>query len=157
MTREDAYFERILLLSGIWDGYEKWLDHYLETEDPLSPIVVELTECGLDIKEIEYRLNLYCSEKAFDKAAVIERLMDFMREKHSSGKLSKPETLSLMYQISRHIEPGFAANQMMLLSDYYVLAEEGVGDMKRFDKIFYSYLYDGVPINTDDFFDGNAI
>lgn len=157
MTREDAYFERILLLSGIWDGYEEWLDHYLETEEPLSRIVVDLTECGSDIKEIEYRLNLYCSEKDFDKESVFERLRAFVKENHLSGKLSKPEALSLMYQIARHTEPSFAANQMMLLSDYYILAEEGVIDMKRFDKVFYAYLYNNAPINADDFFDGDAV
>ena len=36
MTREDAYYERILLLCGYWEDYDRWLDSYLETEEPLS-------------------------------------------------------------------------------------------------------------------------
>lgn len=45
MTREDAYYERILLLCGYWEDYDRWLDSYLETEEPLSDIVLELLDC----------------------------------------------------------------------------------------------------------------
>ena len=41
MTREDAYYEKIMLLCGYWDNYDEWLDSYLETEDPISNIVLE--------------------------------------------------------------------------------------------------------------------
>ena len=74
MTREDAYFERILLLSGFWEGYDEWLGGYLESEEPLSDIVLELVDCGGDMKEVEYRLNLYCLEKPFNEESVHERL-----------------------------------------------------------------------------------
>ncbi len=55
MTREDAYYERILLLCGYWEDYDRWLNSYLETEEPLSNIVLELLDCCGDFKEIEYR------------------------------------------------------------------------------------------------------
>ena len=28
MTREDAYYERIMLLCGWWDNYDEWLDGF---------------------------------------------------------------------------------------------------------------------------------
>jgi hypothetical protein len=88
MTREDAYFERILLLSGFWDGYDEWLGFYLENEDPLSDIVLELIDCK-DIKAAEYCLGLYCQEKPFDEGAVHERLRVFLRDSYKSGKMTK--------------------------------------------------------------------
>ena len=45
MTREDAYFERILLLSGFWEGYDEWLGWYLESEEPLSDIAQDGYQC----------------------------------------------------------------------------------------------------------------
>ncbi|MDD6879893.1 MAG: hypothetical protein PUD59_06735, partial [bacterium] len=56
MIREDAFFERILLVSGFCEGYDKWLDKYLESENPLSEIVLKLVECGSNMKEVEHCL-----------------------------------------------------------------------------------------------------
>jgi len=43
MTREEAYYHKILLMTGFTEGYDAWLDEYLEREDPLSDIVLELS------------------------------------------------------------------------------------------------------------------
>lgn len=105
MTREDAYYERIMLLCGYWDNYDEWLDSYLETEDPLSDIVLELLDCHGDIKEVEHRLNLYCLEAPFDEESVYIRLRLYLRDGYKNGNLSKDDVMS-----------AFAASRQSLLT-----------------------------------------
>lgn len=62
MTREDAYYYKILLSMGFDDGYYEWLDGFLTEEDPLSDIVLELSLCGSDVDEIIRLLHNYCAE-----------------------------------------------------------------------------------------------
>ena len=133
MTREDAYFERILLLSGFWEGYDEWLGFYLENEDPLSDIVLELIDCK-DIKAAEYCLGLYCQEKPFDEGAVHERLRVFLRDSYKSGKMTKDAVLATMGKFSRILpeDGAFMRNCEVLYYDYD-LVEGGVISEKKFD------------------------
>lgn len=62
MTREDAYYYKILLSNGFDDGYYEWLDGFLEKEDPLSDIVLELSLCGSNVDETIRLLHNYCAE-----------------------------------------------------------------------------------------------
>ena len=49
MNREDAFYYKNLLMLGFSDGYDEWLNDYLEAENPLSNIVLELSCCGSDV------------------------------------------------------------------------------------------------------------
>jgi len=151
MTREDAYFERILLLAGLWEGYDEWLGYYLENEEPLSDIVLELVDCHGDMKEVEHRLNLYCLEKPFDEESVHERLRLYLWENYKRGKMAKDEVLALMCRFSSRIIPygtGVHSN-FMALSDYYDLVKEGMIAEEKFDKAFCAYLERGERVDTD--------
>ena len=151
MTREDAYYERILLLCGYWEEYDRWLDSYLETEEPLSDIVLELLDCRGDFKEIEYRLRLFCLEKPFNEEAVYERLRLFLRDKYKSGEWSKDDVMSALFRFSAKIPFCDFQNDCSALSDYYDLAIEGIVSMARFDPIFERFLEDGKYFDTKDF------
>ena len=65
MKREDAFYFKHLLLLGFTDGYEEWLNYYLETESPLSDIVLELSVNGSDFKKIVSLLHNFCLENEF--------------------------------------------------------------------------------------------
>ena len=56
MNREDAFCHKIMLMAGLDGGYDEWLNTYLEKEDPLSDIVLELACCGSDINPLTKRL-----------------------------------------------------------------------------------------------------
>ena len=148
MTREDAYYERIMLLCGYWDSYEQWLNSYLETEDPLSDIVLELLDCHNDMKEVEYRLNLYCLEKPFDEETVYVRLRLYAREKYRDGIFTIDEVMSTLFRFSQKIPFCDFQNQCSVLSDYYVLVDEGVVDMALFQPILKNWLDNGGAIDT---------
>ena len=48
MTPERAAYHRLMLLSGLPEEYEQELDMALETEDPISPLVLDLAFCMSD-------------------------------------------------------------------------------------------------------------
>ncbi len=151
MTREDAYFERILLICGFWEGYDEWLGAFLESEEPLSRVVLDLVDCGGDMKAVEHTLNLYCLEKPFDEEAAHERLRLFLRDNYKSGKMSKAAVLAAMFKFSGALPFGskFAGN-CAVLSDYYDLAEEKIVNAEKFDAAFADFLENGTHVDTDD-------
>ena len=154
MTREDAYFERILLLSGFWEGYDEWLGWYLESEEPLSDIVLELVDCGGDMKEVEYRLNLYCLEKPFNEESVHERLRLFLRDGLKSGKMRKDTVLAAMGNFSRILPDGAAFGRDCEILYYdYDLVEGGVVSEERFDGEFLAFLENGKRVDTDNYWE----
>ena len=152
MTREDAYFERILLLSGFWEGYDEWLDSYLESEEPLSDIVLELIDCHGDMKEVEYRLDLYCQEKPFDEGAVHERLRVFLRDSYKSGKMTKDAVLATMGKFSFILPDGGAfVKNCRVLYDCYDLVEDRMISEERFEAVMLAFLERNERVNTDKF------
>ena len=149
MTREDAYYERIMLLCGYWDNYDEWIDSYLETEDPLSDIVLELLDCHGDIKEVEHRLNLYCLETPFDEESVYVRLRLYLRDGYKNGNLTKDDVMSALFRFSEKITFCDFQNQCDVLSDYCDLAENGILVMKEFDVELNRWLDQGGQVNID--------
>ena len=149
MTREDAYYERIKLLCGDWASYDKWLNSYLETENPLSDIILTLIDCGDDMKEVEYRLHLYCLEYPFDEESVYTRLRVELYDRYEKNEMTTDEVMSALYHFSRVIPFCTFSNCCAGLSDYYCLVEEGVVDTKKFDTILKEWLKNGDLINTE--------
>lgn len=154
MTREDAYYERIMLLCGDWDSYDKWLDFYLETEDPISNIVLELLDCRGDIKEVERRLNLYCLEAPFDEESVYIRLRLNLRDGYRNGSLTEDNVMAALYRFSQKISFCDFQDQCSCLSDYYDLAENGILDMKKVREELNRWLDHGGRVNTESMWEG---
>ena len=92
MKREDAFYHKLLLASGLDDGYDEWLNHYLESENPLSNIALELACCGSDINRTISVLHNFCAEQPFDEAAVCHRIRLFYKNAYYSNRMSKEET-----------------------------------------------------------------
>ena len=103
MTREDAYYERIKLLCGDWASYDKWLNSYLETENPLSNIILTLIDCGDDMKEVEYHLHLYCLENPFDEESVYTRWRVELCDRYEKNEMTTDEVMSALYHFSQVI------------------------------------------------------
>jgi hypothetical protein len=154
MTREDADYRRILLLCGVWNDFDEWLDDYLEKEAPLSDVVLDLLDCRNDIKKVEHVLRLYCLEAPYDEESVYTRLRLYLKEGYQSGNMTKDNVMSLIFRFSKNIpcEAAFS-NDCLTLSNYYALAEENIVDMKRFDQILFRFLDTGEYFDTADFWE----
>ena len=156
LKREDAFYHKLLLMSGLDDGYDKWLNHYLESENPLSNIVLELACCGSDINRTISVLHNFCAEQPFDETAVCHRIRLFYKNAYYSNRMSKEEIVSSMYHLVNNIgDPGDADldvhlwGDMYYLDDYHNLATDGLISMENFDFAFFSYLNNGIPVDSN--------
>ncbi len=154
MKREEAFYYKNLLMFGFSDGYDEWLNYYLETESPLSDIVLELSLCGSDVNKAISLLHNYCAEQNFDKVVSHDKLRLFFKNAYYSNRMSKEEVLSTMYRLSLNIgDPGDFDiklwGSMYYLDYYYGLALDGVIPMENFDFAFFSYLDNGTPLDSD--------
>ena len=156
MKREDAFYHKLMLMTGLDDGYDEWLNYYLESENPLSNIVLELACCGSDINKTISVLHNFCMEQPFDEAVVCNRVRLFYKNAYYSQKMSKEDVASSMYHLVNNIgDPGDADfdehlwGDMYYLDDYYNLATDGMISMENFDFAFFSYLDNGIPVDSN--------
>ena len=154
MNREDAFYYKNLLMLGFSDGYDEWLNGYLEAENPLSNIVLELSCCGSDVEKSISILHSYCAEQPFDKSVSCDRLRRFFKDAYYASKMSKEEISSAFYTLSIHLGAPDGADAdlwegMYILDDYYALAKEGILSWEKFDLAFFSYLDNGIHMNPD--------
>ena len=139
---------------GFSDGYDEWLNHHVESEEPLSDITLELSYCGSDVNKAISVLHNYCTGQQLDEAVVCDRLRLFFKEAYYSGRLSKEEIASAMYRLVLSIGDlgEFDIDlwgSMYYLDDFHSLAEDGIISWESFDFAFFSYLDNGTPIDSN--------
>ena len=154
MKREDAFYYKNLLMLGFSDGYYEWINSYLESESPLSDIVLELSCCVSDVKKTISTLQNYCEEQPFDESAVCNKLRLFFKEAYYSNRMNKEEISSALYRLALNIGgPGIFDidlwGSMYYLDDYHSLAKEGIISWESFDFAFFSYLDNGTPLDSN--------
>lgn len=162
MKREDAFYYKNLLMLGFSDGYDEWLDYYLELEDPLSNIVLELSCCGSDVTKTISVLHNYCAEQPFDESAVCDRLRLFFKDAYYTNRMSKEEISSTMYRLALNIgDPGdfdiHLWGSMYYLDDFHSLAKDGIISWESFDFAFFSYLDNGTPLDSNLIWSKNTV
>lgn len=154
MTYEEAYFFKILLTCGVSDGYDAWLNSYLEREDPISDIVLELSLCGSDTNRAVTCLNDYCLGHSVEEKRVCDMLREYLLDAYLKKRFSQKEIIHLMYRFAVvHSDPvndhGEPWSDMYYMDDYRLLAEDGVISKERFDTAFYAYLQYGIPVDSE--------
>ena len=154
MKREDAFYYEKLLLFGFSDGYDEWLNYCLETESPLSDIVLELSLCDSDVRKTISLLHNFCAEQNFDEAVSHDKLRLFFKNAYYSNRMSKKEVLSTMHSLAVNVGAPYDFDiklwgSMYDFVYYYDLALEGVIPMENFDFAFFSYLDNGTPLDSE--------
>ena len=158
MNREDALCHKVMLMVGLDGGYDEWLNTYLETEDPLSDIVLELAGCGSDINKTIAALDRFCGEAPIDERAVCERLRLFLRDAYYANRVSKEEIASTIYCLARNVGDPEDYNVDVwggayALDDYYDLAKREIISWERFDSVFFDFLNNGTPVDSSRIWD----
>ena len=133
MTYEEAFCRKLLLQAGVCpqEQYDAWLDAYLEAEDPLSPIVLSLAECGGNLWEIISCLHRFTLDKPVDQNKVFDSIWQDLHNRYCSGEIDRKECLREMSAIAQASgnyweEPW---HTMALLDEFYELGEEGIIDI----------------------------
>lgn len=141
---------------GFFDDYDTWLNGHLETEEPLSDIILELSCSQSDINKTVSVLHNYCNGKTFDEIELCNRIRLFFKNAYNLNKMSKEQITKHMYRISLNIAEScdFELNttlwrSMFYLYDYYSLAKQGIISWNNFDVAFFSYLNNGIPLNDE--------
>ena len=153
MKLDDAYYHLLLMRAGLDDGYDTWLDGYLEAEDPLSDIVLNLASCGSNMNEAISCLNAHCGLKpAVDERKICDRLRNFLKDGYHSGRMSQREVVNAMYRIaSAHGDPDDFYfdiwGDFYYLEDSLDILECGLVSEDVFQEAFLLFLNDGIPPN----------
>ncbi len=152
VNAEEAFYYKVLLSCGIYDGYSDWLNYHLESEEPLSDIVLKLSFCGSNNNETIGLLHNYCLKNGFDGKNVCAKLRLFLKDAFYSGRMSKEVVISKMYLFAENVEETTFEldmnvwGDMFYMNEYYSFVLEKVLSEKMFDSAFFEYLNNGTPI-----------
>ena len=156
MKLDDAYYHLLLLQSGLDDGYDAWLDGYLEEEDPLSDIVLNLASCGSNVNETISCLNAYCGKKpAVDERQLCDRLRNYLKDAYHSGRMSQREVVEVMHRIALANGDPWGVEVDLWDEFYYMedrldLVDDGIASREVFDEAFDKFLNDGIYLEKND-------
>ena len=155
MKLDDAYYHLLLLQSGLDDGYDAWLNGYLEEEDPLSDIVLNLVSCGSNMNETISCLNAYCGQKPeVDERSICDRLRNFLKDAYHSGRMSQREVVDVMHRIALANGDPWGVEVDLLDELYYMedrldLVDDGIASREVFDEAFDKFLNDGIYLEKN--------
>ena len=131
MTYEQAAYCRIMLISGHTEEYDRIIGDLLETQDPLSDAVLELSFCTHDRVKTLSVLNEYISDASesdidYD-GSVFRMTLDFLNRLYASEALPLNEFTECMHRIAlaseRWLEDPWATMDNMW--DYHLDAQCG--------------------------------
>lgn len=155
MKNEEIFYHKTLFALGISQNYHQWLDYYTKNEDPLSDIILELSFCSSDTEKTISVLNDYCLDHNYDKSAVCDMFRLFFKEEYYSKRMDKAEVVSWMYRLylilvneSRDFYDSELEN-MFCLDEYYSMAQDGIITWENYDTVFFDYLDNGKPVDSN--------
>ncbi|MBE5773702.1 MAG: hypothetical protein E7337_07185 [Clostridiales bacterium] len=131
MTYDQAAYCRIMLISGHAEEYDHIIENLLETQNPLSDVVLELSFCTRDRIKTLSVLNDYlsaASESDIDyNGSVFHMTLGFLNRLYAAGTLSIDALTEHMHRIAQASEhwledPWATMNNMW---DYHLEARCG--------------------------------
>lgn len=99
MTPEVAEYLRALLLVGLNDRFDAYFDNALETEDPISDVILSLCSCNSNQKQVLSVLYEYTQTHPFDSHIVCNLVLEDILDRYHVGELTRRQTASLLYRI----------------------------------------------------------
>ena len=99
MTVEMVAYYRAMLLVGIRDRFDAAFDQALETEEPLSDLVLSLSTCISDDEAVLSVLQEYILDHTVDEQAVFNLVLEDFRWRCREGKLNRGEVTDLLYRM----------------------------------------------------------
>lgn len=155
LTREEAYYHRILLSCGFDSEYDEWLESLLE-EEPLSDLALDLVYCGSDNKRVIGCLENYCRDAVLDAEKVCDLLRGFLRDRYYSDKISIGELAKTMrlfansYEFGDHVlDLHSGMHSMYFMWDYYDLTDIGIIKPEEYEKAILAFINDGTHVNYE--------
>ena len=138
MTPEMAEYYRAMLLVGLHDRFDQYFDKILETEDPLPDLILSLCTCISDRNQVLSILHEYTLNHPYDDDVVCELVLRDIREQYDSGKLSRVQVSSILYDIVMQLDKLWVEPWHSLTgpSYYLELCDDGLIDEEVFAQCF---------------------
>jgi len=152
MTPNQAAYYRFLFLNGFPEELTNYIDHALETENPLSDLTLDLSLCFSDTEKMLNVLNEYISNAKPEEidwdGAILNMVLEFLRSK--SETLSTEELVLLMkdFALTDELYTLDRWYSVYIAHEYYDECLSGIWNfsMNDFLKDLHAFLQFGTPI-----------
>ena len=107
MMPERVAYYRAMLLVGIRDKLDEAFDHALETEEPLSDLILSLSTCISDDEAVLSVLQEYIWDHTIDEQVVYHMIRGDFRQRRLSGQMTRAEVTEYLYGIVLSLDKCF--------------------------------------------------
>lgn len=149
MPERVAYYHAMLLV-GIRDKLDEAFYHALETEEPLSDLILSLSTCISDDEAVLSVLQEYIWDHTIDEQVVYHMIRGDFRQRRLSGQMTRKEVAEYLYGIVRSLgecldDPWYAFTRI-----YYDLElwQDGFISEDVFNQCFDAWLFHGENLDA---------
>lgn len=104
MTPEMAEYCRAMLLVGIRDKLDQAFDRALETEEPLSDLILSLSTCISDDEQVLRVLREYTLDHSYDPQTVCSLIREDVRARLLAGEMTRAQAAEILYRIVMNLD-----------------------------------------------------
>lgn len=150
MTPEMAEYFRAMLLVGIRDKLDAAFDHALETEEPLSDLILDLSGCISDDEKVLSVLREYTLDHPFDARVVCDLIREDIRGRYLAGEMTRAQAAGLLYRIVMALDKFWEEPWRDLTDGAYdlELLEDGQISVEVFNRCFDAWFFEGRRLNA---------
>ncbi len=149
MIPETVAYYHAMLLVGIRDKLDEAFDHALETEEPLSDLVLSLSTCISDDEAVLHILQEYIWDHTIDDQVVYHLIRGDFRQRRLTQQLTRAEVTELLYRIVMGLHKFWEDPWYDLTTPVYVfeLWRDGFVAEEVFNQCFDAWLLHGEDLN----------
>lgn len=150
MTPEMAEYYRAMLLAGFRDKLDMAFDQALETEEPLSHLILALSTCISDDEQVQSVLREYTLTHAPDDQVVCNLIRDDLRNRLQAGEMSREQVAETLCSIVRSLDKFWEEpwNELAHGSYDLELYQDGLVCEEVFNRCFDAWFHEGRHLNA---------
>ena len=150
MIPETVAYYHAMLMVGIRDKLDEAFDRALETEEPLSELVLSLSTCISDDEAVLSVLRNYLAEHTIDKKIVYHMIRGDFRQRCLTEQLPRAEVAELLYRIVMSLDKFSEDPWHQLTFPMYALEvrQEGLISEEVFNRCFDAWLFQGERLDV---------
>ena len=149
MTAEMVAYYRAMLLVGIRDRFDADFDQALETDAPLSNLVLSLSTCISNDEAVLSVLQEYILDRAVNEQIVCNLVLDDFRCRCREGKLTRREVADCMCRMVASLDKRWDDPWENLTTPEHALDlwQDGWIAEEVFNRCFDAWLFEGKQID----------
>lgn len=150
MTPETVEYYRAMLLVGIRDKFDAAFDDALETEEPLTDLVLSLCTCISDNEQVLSLLREYTLNFRIDEQMVHDLILEDVRERFLTGQMTRTDVADILYRTVWNLDKFFDDLWWDCVDIYHVLEffEDGIINEEVFNRCFDAWFFHGERLDA---------